>query len=153
MSITPIRHSVDVKAPPARAFDLFASNMGTWWPRGRTPAPNPHVAIIIEPRAGGRWFERDAQGKESRWGTVLDWDPPRRLLLGWQLNHEFRYDATLLTEVELSFAPLPTVGTRVSLEHRDLERFGADAETVAGKIRSGWPTMLGHYEHYTAEQS
>jgi uncharacterized protein YndB with AHSA1/START domain len=150
MSIAPIAHSVEVKAPPGRAFELFAANMGAWWPRGRTPAKNPHVDIILEPREGGRWFERDSEGNESQWGKVLAWEPPRRLLLGWQLDHQFRYDAELLTEVELRFAPLSGGGTRVTLEHRDLERFGADAEALATKIRAGWPVMIGHFEQYAA---
>jgi uncharacterized protein YndB with AHSA1/START domain len=150
MSIAPIAHSVEVKAPPDRAFELFAANMGAWWPRGRTPAKNPHVDIILEPREGGRWFERDSEGNESQWGKVLAWEPPRRLLLGWQLDHQFRYDAELLTEVELRFAPLSGGGTRVTLEHRDLERFGADAEALATKIRAGWPVMIGHFEQYAA---
>jgi hypothetical protein len=42
MSIAPITRSVDVKAPPARAFELFATRMADWWPRGRTVAKQPH---------------------------------------------------------------------------------------------------------------
>lgn len=153
MSIQPILHSVDVKSSPQRAFDLFTGRMGAWWPSGRTPAKHPHVAIIIEPRQGGRWFERDGTGNEEQWGTVLAWEPPRRLLLGWQLNPDFRYDPKLVTEVELTFEPLPGSGTRVTLEHRHLERFGAGAEIVAGKIRNGWPGMLGLFSQYADSQT
>jgi hypothetical protein len=35
MSIAPIIRSVEVKAAPARAFDLFAAHMDRWWPKGR----------------------------------------------------------------------------------------------------------------------
>ena len=34
MSIAPIKHSVQVKAAPAQAFDLFATRMSDWWPGG-----------------------------------------------------------------------------------------------------------------------
>ncbi len=149
MSIAPIEHSVDVRVTPARAFELFAAGMGAWWPRGKTPAKNPHVEIIVEPREGGRWFERDGEGRESLWGKVLAWEPPQRLLLGWQLDQQFRYDPALLTEVELRFAALASGGTRVTLEHRQLERFGADA--FADKLRSGWPGMIGCFERYAAD--
>jgi glutathione S-transferase len=36
---------------------------------------------------------------------VLSWEPPARLLLGWQINTRWSYDPELMTEVELTFAP------------------------------------------------
>jgi uncharacterized protein YndB with AHSA1/START domain len=148
MTIAPIRHAVTVKAAPDKAFALFAGQMERWWPVGRTVGQKPHVAIIIEPRPEGRWFERDADGNETQWGKVLVWEPPTRLLLGWQLNSSWTYDPGLLTEVELTFVAEPGGGTKVSLEHRDLERFGVDAEKVAGLIGNGWPTLMGQFANW-----
>jgi uncharacterized protein YndB with AHSA1/START domain len=145
MSIAPIVQSVEVRADPARAFDLFATRMADWWPRGRTIGANPHAAIVLEPKAGGRWFERDAEGAETDWGRVLAWEPPSRLLLGWQIGTDWRFDPELVTEVELTFAPAEGGGTRVTLEHRDLERFGADAKAHAGRLDGGWPGFLAEY--------
>lgn len=153
MSIAPVLHSVEVKAPPARAFDLFTAHMGKWWPKGKTIAPHPHADIVMEPRSGGRWYERDAEGNETPWGRVLAWEPPGRVLLGWQLNAQWRYDPDFLTELELSFAALSGGGTRVTLEHRNLERYGADAEEYAGKVRGGWPIFVGHFARYTDSQT
>ena len=153
MSIAPVRCSIDVKAAPARAFELFAQNMGSWWPRGRTPGGKPHADLVIEPRSGGRWFERDADGQETQWGKVLSWEPPRRLLLGWQLNHKFQFDARVLMEVEILFAALAGGGTRVSLEHRDIEQLGVEAESFAGKVGSGWPERLQDFAAYSATGS
>jgi uncharacterized protein YndB with AHSA1/START domain len=150
MSIAPVKCSVDVKASTARAFELFATNMGSWWPRGKTPAANPHAELVMEPRKHGRWFERDADGNETPWGKVLVWDPPHRLVLGWQLDHGFKFDADLLMEVEVRFEQLAGGGTRVSLEHRGLEQLGAEAEVFAGKIRSGWPARMGNFAQYAA---
>jgi uncharacterized protein YndB with AHSA1/START domain len=150
MSIAPVKCSVDVKGTAARAFEIFSTSAGAWWPRGKTPARNPHVEIIIEPKKDGRWFERDAEGAETPWGKVIEWDPPRRLVLGWQLNHQFRFDPHVLTEVEILFQDLPGGLTRVSLEHRHLERLGADAESLAGKIRSGWPERMGNFAQFLA---
>jgi uncharacterized protein YndB with AHSA1/START domain len=107
VSIAPVIRSVEVKAPPAKAFDLFCSRIGEWWPSGKTVADNPHVAIVIEPHAEGRWFERDAEGHETQWGKVLAFEPPSRLLLGWQLNGQWTFDPNFLTEVELTFQPTP----------------------------------------------
>ena len=64
MTIAPIVRSVQVKAAPARAFDLFTSHIEHWWPKGRTIGKAPHVALVLEPWAGGQWFERDANGNE-----------------------------------------------------------------------------------------
>lgn len=148
MTIAPIVHTVRVKAAPARAFELFATRMGEWWPKGKTVGRNPHAAIVIEPRSEGRWFERDGEGNETNWGKVLAWEPPSRLLLGWQLGSQWQYDPEFLTEVELTFAAADGGGTLVTLEHRNLERFGADAEERAESLNGGWPTMLGAFARY-----
>jgi uncharacterized protein YndB with AHSA1/START domain len=148
MSIAPVLRTVQVKAAPARAFDLFATHMAHWWPKGRTIGTAPHVAIIIEPRAGGQWFERDADGNETHWGKVLAWEPPSRLLLGWQINSQWHYDPDLLTELELTFAPAEGGGTLVTLEHRNMERFGADAASHAERLGGGWPTHLTAFAQY-----
>ncbi len=148
MSIAPIVHRTLVKTPPARTFDLFAAHMEHWWPKGKTIGKAPHVAIVIEPRTDGRWYERDAEGNETQWGKVLAWEPPSRLLLGWQINAQWVYDSDLLTEVELTFAPGDGGGTLVTLEHRDLERFGADAARHAKTLDGGWPTFIAEFANY-----
>ncbi len=153
MSIAPVKCSVEVKVSSARAYELFVQNMGVWWPRGKTPARTPHVALVIEPRKDGRWFERDADGHETQWGRVLAWEPPYRLLLGWQLDHNFRFDADLLMEVEILFEELAGGGTRVSLEHRNLERLGAEGDAFAGKVRSGWPERMANFAQHSASHA
>ncbi|HXW72996.1 MAG TPA: SRPBCC family protein [Methylocella sp.] len=148
MSLAPVIHTVDVKTSPARTFELFTKHMSRWWPAGKTIAKKPRVEIVLEPRVEGRWFERDAEGGETQWGKVLIFDPPGRLVLGWQLNSQWSYDPDFLTEVELTFTHLESGGTRVRLEHRNLERFGADAEKIAGQIGTGWPAILNEFGTY-----
>jgi uncharacterized protein YndB with AHSA1/START domain len=153
MSITPVVHRIAVKTPPARTFELFVTHMDRWWPKGKTIGKQPHVAIVVEPRCEGRWFERDADGNETNWGKVLAWQPPSRLLLGWQINTRWGYDPELLTEVELTFAATDSGGTLVTLEHRNLERFGVDAASHAERINRGWPARLGAFAEYAAHNS
>lgn len=71
------------------------------------------------------------------------WDPPARLVLIWQLTPEFTYDSDLITEVEVLFTPEGD-GTRVDLEHRDLERMGEKAEALRETVSGpgGWPGLL-----------
>jgi len=153
MSIAPVIKSVQVRVEPERAFTLFATQMELWWPRGMTVAKQPHATIVLEPRSGGRWFERDADGLETQWGQVLAWEPPSRLLLGWQLNSQWTYDPDFITEVELTFDPAPGGGALVTLEHRQLERFGADAGRIAGQVGEGWPKFLGYFAKYADAQA
>lgn len=150
MTIAPVLKTVTVKTPPARAFEIFTGSMGRWWPTGKTLAKSDHEAIVIEPRTGGRWFERDAEGHEVNWGKVLAWEPPARLLLAWQINAQFAYDPDLTTEVEITFAPLENGGAQVTLEHRNLERFGAEAERIAGLLGGGWPGFLNNFAEFAA---
>jgi uncharacterized protein YndB with AHSA1/START domain len=74
---------------------------------------------------------------------VAVWDPPARLVLIWQLTPEFTYDSDLITEVEVLFTPEGD-GTRVDLEHRDLERMGEKAEALRETVSGpgGWPGLL-----------
>ncbi len=89
-------------------------------------AASPLKDAIIEPRAGGRWFERGEDGSECQWGRVLAWEPPHRLVLAWKLNAQWKFDETFVTEVELRFIA-EDGGTRVELEHRFLERYAEHA--------------------------
>jgi uncharacterized protein YndB with AHSA1/START domain len=153
MSIAPIVQTVQVKANPARAFELFTTRMSQWWPAGRTIGRNPHVAIVIEPHVNGRWFERDAEGNETQWGKVLAWEPPERVLLAWQINSTWHFDPQFVTEVELTFVPAAQGGTVMRLEHRNLERFGADAARHADTLRGGWPKYVNLFAQYADTQT
>lgn len=140
----PVRHSVHVKATAAKAFEVFTAGMNNWWLRSHKIGPADLKTVMVEPRSGGRWYEIDTDGSECDWGKVLAWEPPHRLLLGWQIRPEFKYDPNLITEVEITFVA-DGDGTRVTLEHRDLERFGDKAEAMRGAVNSGWPALLGEF--------
>jgi uncharacterized protein YndB with AHSA1/START domain len=145
MTIAPIRRSVHTKAPPPKAFEIFTGQIGRWWPKGQGVGAQPLVEVVLEPGSGGRWFERDAAGRETQWGQVLVWEPPERLILAWQLNREKRFDPNLITEVELTFMAAHGGGTDVALEHRNLERFGKDAVQWLASIGGGWSQKLGEF--------
>jgi uncharacterized protein YndB with AHSA1/START domain len=155
MSVAPVTSTVSVKAKPERAFDLFVNHMAQWW-TGCNFGDEPAVAIFVEPRAGGRWYARDAKGRESEWGKVLSYKPPHRLLLGWGFDADFKYDPNILTEVELTFTVNKAGGTDVRLEHRNLERFGADAARVASQVGGGWPIQMAafaaHVDHHEKQE-
>ena len=139
----PVHKSIFVNALPDHAFEVFTSGIGRWWPKSHKIGPADLDRPVIEPRAGGRWYELDVDGSQCEIGKVEVWDPPARLVLIWQLTPEFAYDPDLITEVEVLFTR-EGEGTRVDLEHRHLERFGDKAdgmrETISGP--GGWPSLL-----------
>jgi uncharacterized protein YndB with AHSA1/START domain len=126
--------------------------MGGWWPHGRTPAASPAVDVVVEPREGGRWYEVDKDGHETQWGKVIAWDPPHRLVLGWQLGRDWQYEPDLLTEVEIGFADAGDGKTIVSLEHRNFERFGDYAEERRQQVDGGWPSRLADFHTFIDTQ-
>jgi uncharacterized protein YndB with AHSA1/START domain len=121
-----VRKSMNVQAPQAVAWRVFTEQMSTWWPLavykiGKANA----VDATIEPRVGGRWYERGDDGSTCQWGSVLSWEPYSRLVLSWDINADWQYDPGLKTEIEVRFIAQGENATRVELEHRKLDRYGA----------------------------
>ena len=144
-----VRRSVTVNASPERAFEVFTAGFSSWW-----PLESHHIGAaaaaqgILEPRTGGRWFERDADGNECDWGYVIAFEPPHRVLLAWQLTPEFAYDPDpeKVTEVEVTFTPTGD-GTLVELEHRGFEKHGEAATRMRDSVSApgGWADLLELY--------
>jgi uncharacterized protein YndB with AHSA1/START domain len=149
---SPVRKSVFVKAPQAQAFEVFTSGIGRWWPKSHKIGQADLDRPVIEPKSGGRWYELDVDGSECEIGKVEVWEPPSRLVLIWQLTPEFTYDPSLITEVEVLFTT-EGEGTRVDLEHRDLERMGEKAEVMREAVSGpgGWPALLALFAEESAK--
>jgi uncharacterized protein YndB with AHSA1/START domain len=144
-----MRRSVTVNAAPERAFDVFTAGFSTWWPLASHHIGKAEAAeAIIEPRAGGRWFERDADGNECNWGYVTEYEPPSRILLAWHLTPEWGYDPdpAKATEVEVTFTPAGG-GTLVELEHRGFEKYGETGASMRDAVSApgGWADLLELY--------
>ena len=142
---TSVVKSVTVEASQEKAFRVFTEGFAGWWPLDTHHiAEKDAVTAVIEPRAGGRWFERAEDGSECEWGTVIAFEPPERLVLGWQLDADWHYDPDLVTEVEVRFIAESESRTRVELEHRDLDRFGDRGDEVRAAIAGdqGWSGLL-----------
>jgi uncharacterized protein YndB with AHSA1/START domain len=149
-TIEPVRTQVRVSAAPDRAFTAFTAEFGSWWPfdTHHTGAEPPEAAVL-EPHAGGRWFERARDGSEGLWGHVRVWEPPHRLVLDWQLGTDFRYDPALHTEVVVTFTA-DGDGTLVVLEHGGLEAYGDEAARMRETFgaEGGWTGLLKGFAAY-----
>jgi uncharacterized protein YndB with AHSA1/START domain len=150
-----VRKAVRVEAPQAVAWRVFTEQMGTWWPLdnykiGKAKA----VDATIEPRVGGRWYERGDDGSTCDWGSVLAWEPHRRLVLSWDITADWQYDSSLKTEIELRFIPDGKGATRVELEHRHLERYGAACDQmrqIFDNEGGGWRGLLEMFARVAAQ--
>jgi uncharacterized protein YndB with AHSA1/START domain len=143
----PVTSTITVAASQERAFDVFTAQFGTWWPREYSIGEADMADFVIEPKAGGRWYELGVDGKECDTGRVLAFDPPERVVLAWHLNAQFQYDPDPehASEVEVRFVAEGPSQTRVELEHRGFERHGDGAEGVRGAVDSGWSYCLDLY--------
>ena len=149
-----VRKEVVVEAPPERASRVFTDKFDKWWPREHHIGKAELKAAVIEPRAGGRWYEVGVDGSQCDWGRVLVWDPPKRLLMAWNLNADWDYDPSITTEVELHFIPVGPMQTRVVLEHHHLERLGEKAAQTREALDSdqGWNMHLTLYANAIAQE-
>ncbi|MGH3736477.1 MAG: SRPBCC family protein [Micromonosporaceae bacterium] len=142
-----VHRSISVPLAPRRAFDLFTARMTEFWPREHSIGSSEIAEVVIEPRTGGRWYERGVDGSECDWGQVAGWQPPDAVVLLWQLGANWQYDPELKTEIEVTFTEEPGGRTRVDLRHRHLERYGDQAETMRDLFASpeGWHTTLARF--------
>jgi uncharacterized protein YndB with AHSA1/START domain len=146
MTTDAVRKTVTVRADVAEAFRIFTEGFDTWWPRTHHIGRSPLKTAIVEGRKGGRCYSTQEDGTDCDWGTVLEWDPPTRLVIAWQITHQWGYEADLAksSEVDVRFTPVPG-GTRVDLEHREFHRHGEGGPTMRATVDSpgGWGTLLG----------
>ena len=139
--IEPIRIAFEIDCPADHAFEVWTDRISAWWPTDHTVSGEADVLVVLEPRTGGRIFERTADGVEHEWGEIVAWEPPRRFVYLWHLRRD-RADAT---EVEIRFVGRTDDTTVVEIEHRGWEALGAEGESWRDRNNGGWATLLPHF--------
>ena len=143
--IDPVVKSVHVPAPPARAFTMFATRLGRWWPRAHHLGSTALVDVVLEPEVGGRLYSQHEGGQQIVFGHVLAWEPPTLLRFTWEISADWKLDATLASQVEVRFIPAGSE-TRVELTHSHLDILGPEAGArMRSDVERGWPALLKHY--------
>ncbi|MFL6076124.1 MAG: SRPBCC family protein [Mycobacteriales bacterium] len=144
-AIPPLEGTVTVGVPVERAFRVFTASFDSWWPREYHIGAADMAEAVLEPRVGGRWYERGVDGSECDWGRVLAWEPPHRLVVTWQINGRWQYDPdpAHASEIELRFTADGPEQTTVQLEHRHLDRL-VDGQALRDGITGGggWKAIL-----------
>ena len=148
-----VRKALVVEAPQDVSWQVFTEKMGLWWPLAMYKIGKVNaVDAVIEPRVGGRWYERGEDGSTCDWGRVLAWEPPSRLVLSWDITADWQYDPTLQTEIEVLFIAEGRARTRVELQHRKLDRYGArrdEMRTIFDKT-GDWGQLLAAFAQTAA---
>jgi uncharacterized protein YndB with AHSA1/START domain len=143
--IEPIKKEFQLEASQETAFRVFTEKMDLWWPRTHHVGSTPMKESVLEPGVNGRWYSVHEDGNEVNVGHVLTWDPYALLVLAWQINGDFKYDADLISEVEVQFISEGTNRTRVKFEHRNLDRLSGGSKVI-GDMDKGWGMILELYK-------
>lgn len=132
-----IHKTLTVARPPDVAFKIFVDELAQWWPSHSHSFVGGDAKPTIEPRVGGRFFERNSEGSEYTIGEVLAYEPGARVSFTW--NHG---KGKGTTEIDVRFSA-DGAGTRLDLTHSGWERL-RDPKEAAG-YDTGWDTVLGYY--------
>ena len=87
-------------------------------------------------------------------GQCLAWEPPSRLVLSWDITADWQYDPDLKTEIEVRFIAEGKDATRVELEHRKLDRYGARAAEMRSifDTEGDWGRLLAMFAARAAQE-
>ncbi len=140
---------VTVEAPLERAFRVFVEQFDKIKPREHNMLAADVAETVLEPRVGGRVYDRGVDGSECQWGEVLAFEPPDRLHFSWLIGVTWQpeTDRSRASEVEVRFTAEGPERTRVELEHRHLDRHGDGWEGMRAGVdaEDGWPLYLRRY--------
>jgi len=152
---TTVVTSIVVNASIETAFKVFTEDFGRFKPAEHNLLGVEIAETVFEPRVGGHLFDRGVDGRECRWARVLAYDPPRRLLLTWNISPSWQIeeDPNRTSEWEVRFSAEGAARTLVVIEHRHLDRHGEGWEGVSEGIGAdqGWPLYLARYAALVAE--
>ncbi|SEH73548.1 Uncharacterized conserved protein YndB, AHSA1/START domain [Mycolicibacterium rutilum] len=146
---TVVRREITVNAPIEKAFRVFTERFGDFKPREHNLLGVPIVETVFECRVGGHIYDRGSDGSECRWARVVAYEPPDRVVFLWDIGPTWQVqtDPSKASEVEVLFTAAPDGRTRVTLEHRHIDRHGDGWESVASGVDGdgGWPLYLRRY--------
>ena len=136
--MTPLHRQIVVAATAGRAFAVFTTEIGLWWPLERFSVGGAGSSVEFK---NGRLVETAADGDTHEWGEVTAWAPPERLAFSW---HPGRPDEPA-SHVEVTFVEVADGTTLVTLTHTGWERL-AEPAAAREEYRNGWPLVMARLD-------
>lgn len=124
------------------AFEVFTTDVDSWWKHGKRfrTGERGRSRMQFEPGVGGRLLEVfDESADPFVVGRIAAWDPPSRLILEMGGAH---LQPGETTKVEVRFTS-EADGTRVTIEHRGWDAFGADHPVRRGLDGGAFAATMG----------
>ena len=117
--------TITVSVPAETAFRAYVERPLEWVPPAHRMTTDT-ASMTIEPRVGGRFYETAADGTEAIRGVVLEWAPPSRVAMTWQLTvgpgWQPLADDEHAPHVEVDFNRTGPETTEVTVAYTHLER-------------------------------
>lgn len=150
--LTTLRRQIIVDVPQDHAFEVFTNRFDDIKPREFNLMPVDIEETVFEPRVGGHIYDRGVDGGVCRWARVLEFEPPQRFVISWDITARWQLETNpdQTSEVEIRFVPIGDTQTRVELEHRHLDRHGEGWQDYRAGIAGGWPAFLQNFHALTA---
>lgn len=126
-----LEQHVEIKASPEKVFKAVLHRFG----EGNTRPDGQSMQLLLEPKAGGRWYRDRGNGIGHLWGFVQAIKPPMLLELSGPMF--MSYPAT--NHIEIKVEPIAG-GCRVDLRHRALGMIDPEHRKNIG---TGWSHILG----------
>ena len=136
-----LRFELTVEVAAVEAFDTWTLRISRWWPRQHTRSRERGTAVLIEPKVGGRIFERTTSGEELYWGSVIAWEPPTRFGYRWHITSQ----PDEATEVEIRFSEVAAGVTCVTIEHSGFDRLGDKGPARREANLHHWERLIPAY--------
>jgi len=130
-----VQKTITVPAPVDEAFRIFVERPIEWIPDGHSFLKDPQF-MTMEPRAGGRFYERGPDGTEITRGTILEWSPPAHLAVTWRVGPNWRpvFDDEKASVIQVDFTAAGPDTTDVALTYTQLHRHGGFAAVLRAAL-------------------
>jgi uncharacterized protein YndB with AHSA1/START domain len=144
-----VRKTITVPAPVDEAFRIFVERPIEWIPAEHSFLKDPQ-SMAMEPRAGGRFYERGRDGEEITRGTILEWSPLRRPAVTWRVGPGWQpvFDDEKASVIQVDFTAAGPDTTDVALTYTQLHRHGDFAAVLRAALAGPDPgqTLLRYAE-------
>ena len=141
VKIEPVRKEIEVSLPMQKAFELFTTGIGKWWPLlTHSVGAEQAETCFFEGWVGGRIVEVLKDGSQSEWGRVVLWEPFHKVSFYWYPGRT----PDTAQEVTVTFSAIPG-GSLVELVHVGWETLGMAAQARRDGYDTGWDYVLAKY--------